>query len=141
MVSVNLWAVFTATVVALGIGSFWYAQAVFGRAWVKLARIDTSKNRGSVLKPIAISAATSFITAYVLAHITYLAYQFFSYTFFTDAVVSALWLWLGLSAARFVTHDASEGRPWQLTLITAGYEFVTLVAMGGVIGAFGAPLN
>jgi len=136
-VQVNIWAVLAAMVSSLVIGSIWYAQGVFGKIWANLAKIDMSKDRGSVLKPILVTVVVSTITAYVLAHVTYLSNQFFGHSFLQDALSTAFWMWLGFTAARFITHDAFEGRPVKLTLLNVSHELVTLMAMGLIIGLMG----
>jgi hypothetical protein len=55
----------------------------------------------------------------------------------TSVVVTGLILWAGFTAARFVTHDAFEGRPWGLTLMNVSHELVTVLVMAVIIGAFG----
>lgn len=136
-VQINYWAVLAATASSLVVGTIWYAQAVFGKTWIKLAKIDMSKNRGSVAKPISITIVVSFITAYVLAHVTYLSNQFFHHSFLQDALATAFWVWLGFTAARFITHDAFEGRPYKLTSLNLGCELVTFMIMGLLIGVIG----
>lgn len=137
-VQISLWAVLAATASSMVVGSIWYSMSVFGKMWSKLAKVDMSKNRGSVAKPILITLAVSLITAYVLAHVSYLSNQFFHHSFFQDAVSTAFWMWLGFTAARFITHDAFEGRPMKLTALNIAHEFVTLMIMGLVIGLMGA---
>jgi hypothetical protein len=137
-VHVNLWGVLAAVASSMVVGSIWYAPAVFGKAWMKLAKIDMSVDRGSVAKPILITVVISFITAYVLAHVAYLSNQFFHHSFLQDSLSTAFWVWLGFTAARFITHDAFEGRPAKLTLINVACEFVTLMVMGLLIGLIGA---
>jgi hypothetical protein len=136
-VQVNYWAVLAATASSMVVGSIWYAQSVFGKTWIKLAKIDMKKDRGSVAKPIGVTLVVSFITAYVLAHVAYLSNQFFQDSFLQDALTTAFWVWLGFTAARFITHDAFESRPMKLTAITLGNEFVTIMLMGLVIGLIG----
>lgn len=136
-VEVNYIAVVAAMLSSMVVGSIWYAEAVFGKKWAKLAGIDMSKDRGSVAKPILTTLAVSLITAYILAHVAYLSNQFFGNSFLQDSLTTAFWLWLGLTAARFITHDAFEGRPAQLTAINLGNEFVTIMLMGLVIGLIG----
>lgn len=135
-VQVNLWAVVAAMASSLVVGSLWYSPAVFAKRWAKLARIDTSKG-GNVAKPIAITVVVSLLTAYVLAHVAFLSHQFFHHSFLQDSLGTAFWLWLGLAGARFVTHDAFEGRPAELTAINVGCELVTLMLMGLIIGLIG----
>jgi hypothetical protein len=136
-VHVNYLAVVLAMVSSMIIGSIWYARGVFGNTWIKLAKIDMKKDKGSMFRPIAITLVVSLITAYVLAHVTYLSNQFFHHSFLQDAVTTAFWLWLGLTAARFITHDAFEGRPAKLTILNCAHELVTLLVMGVIIGALG----
>ncbi|MGC1177072.1 MAG: DUF1761 domain-containing protein [Candidatus Saccharimonadales bacterium] len=137
-VHVNFLAVLLAMASSMVVGSIWYARSVFGNTWIKLANIDMKKDRGSVAKPIAVTMVVSLITAYVLAHVAYLSHQFFHHSFLRDALMSAFWMWLGFTAARFVTHDVFEGRPIKLTALNIGNEFVTLMLMGLVIGLIGA---
>lgn len=136
-VQVNYLAVFLAMLSSMVVGSVWYARKVFGNTWAKLAKIDMDKDRGSVFKPIATTVVVSLITAYVLAHVAYLSNHFFENSFLQDSLMTAFWMWLGFTAARFITHDAFEGRPVKLTVLNIGNEFVTIMAMGLVIGLFG----
>ncbi len=136
-VQINFWAVLAAMISSLIVGSIWYAMPVFGKIWAKLAKIDMTKDRGSVAKPIIVTMVVSLVTAYVLAHVAYLSNQFFNNSFLQDSVTTAFWMWLGFTAARFITHDAFEGRPMKLTALNIGNEFVTLMVMGIVIGLIG----
>ncbi len=137
-VQVNYLAVVLAMISSMVVGSVWYAKAVFGKKWAKLAKVDTSKmNSSDAWKPIVATMVVSLITAYVLAHVSYLSNQFFGNSFLQDTLTTAFWLWLGLTAARFVTHDAFEGRPAELTALNLGNELVTIMLMGLVIGSMG----
>ena len=132
-VQVNWLAVVLATVSTMVVGSVWYTPKVFGKKWEKLAKIDP-KHRAKPAQAIGITVVVSFISAYVLAHVAYLANNFFGNSFLVDAVTTAFWVWLGFTAARFITHDAFENRPWQLTLMNVAHELVTFIVMGLVIG-------
>ncbi len=135
-VQVNWWAVIAAMASSMVVGSIWYARGVFGNTWIKLAKIDMSKNTSAV-KPIVTTMVVSLITAYVLAHVSYLSNQFFAHSFLQDSLTTAFWMWLGFTAARFITHDAFEGRPARLTALNLGNEFVTIMLMGLIIGLIG----
>lgn len=133
-VQVNIWAVLLATVASMVVGSIWYAKAVFGKTWFKLVGMTDEKAKKGATKAIVMTVVASLVTAYILAHVTYLSNHFFGHSFLQDALTTAFWLWLGLTAARFVTHDAFEQRPMQLTAITLAHELVTLEVMALVIG-------
>lgn len=135
-VEINIWAVALAMISSMIVGSIWYARPVFGDMWIKWARVDM-KRKGNAMLPLIVTAAVSLITAYVLAHVTYLSNQFFDNTYLQDALTTAFWMWLGFTAARMITHDAFEGRPWNLTFLNIAHEFVTLMVMGLIIGTLG----
>jgi ABC-type Fe3+ transport system permease subunit len=136
-VEINYLGVVLAMLSSMVVGSIWYARGVFGNIWAKLAKVDMSGNRKDVWKPLVTTAVASLITAYVLAHVAYLSNKFFGNSFLQDSLTTAFWLWLGLTAARFVTHDAFEGRPAKLTALNLGNELVTIMVMGLVIGLVG----
>jgi hypothetical protein len=136
-VQVNWLGVFLALVSSMVIGMIWYARPVLGNTWAKLVKLDEKKMQQGASKAIGITVVVSFITAYVLAHVAYLSNSFFHHSFLQDAVATAFWLWLGLTAARIVTHDAFEQRPVKLTAMNVAHELVTLLVMGLVIGLVG----
>lgn len=136
-VEINYLAVVLAMLSSMVVGSIWYAKSVFGNIWIKLAKVDVKTDTAGMMKPIAVTLVVSLITAYVLAHVAYLSNQFFDNSFLQDTLMTAFWLWLGFTAARFVTHDAFEGRPSKLTVLNLGNEFVTIMIMGLIIGLIG----
>ena len=136
-VQINYVAVILATLSSMVVGATWYAQTVFGSSWAKLAKVKIKTETADMLKPMGITLVVSFITAFVLAHVIFLSHHFFKNSFLQDALMTSFWVWLGFTAARFITHDAFDGRPQKLTLINIGNEFVTILVMGLIIGLFG----
>ncbi len=133
-VAINWWAVILATLSSMIVGTIWYAKPVFGLMWMKLIKKSDKDMTKSSVRPILITIVVSFLTAYILAHVTFLSNHFFHNSFLQDALSTAFWLWLGLVAARIITHDVFEGRPWRLTLMTISHELVTLLVMALIIG-------
>jgi len=78
----------------------------------------------------------SLLTAYILAHLTFIAHAFFKNSFFMDAVDTAFWVWVGISATTLAIHNSFEQKPWKLTALAMGNRLVTYLAMGVVIGLF-----
>ena len=139
-VTVNYLAVFLAALSSMVVGSIWYSQSVFGKMWAKLAKIKMDRKPAASEMVVLLGGTfiASLVTAYVLAHVSFLSHSFFKNdSFLQDALATAFWLWLGLTAARIFVHDAFEGRPWKLTLLTVSHELVTLLVMGLIIGWFG----
>lgn len=136
-VEINWLGVGAAIVAAMIVGSVWYARPVFGNMWFKVAKVDEKKIQQGMPRAMIAAVLMSAVTAYVLAHVTYLSSSFFGVSYLNAALTTAFWLWLGLVATRFIVHDAFEQRPPKLTYLNIGNELVTLLAMGLAIGWVG----
>lgn len=136
LTNVNFWAVLLATLSTMVVGTVWYTPKVFGNTWIRLAKIDTSK-QGSALIPILITLVVSFLSAWMLAVVIGLAYDANSGSnYLATALLVSVLVWIGFVAARFITHDAFEGRPGSLTILNIAHELVTFVGMGLIIGVW-----
>lgn len=140
MVEINYMAVFLAAASSMIVGSIWYSMGVFGKTWAKLARVDMNKKTSGaeMTRLLSLTFIASLVTAYVLAHVTFLSHDYFQNSFMQDAMSTGFWVWLGFTFARMLTHDLFEGRRKKLTLLNAGNEFVTIMVMALIIGAMGA---
>lgn len=133
---INYWAVLIATASSMVVGSIWYAKGVFGRRWAKLANIDIDNPNGNPVLAIITTVIVSFITAWVLAGASSIAWHFYDGSYFWAAVVTSVALWAGFTAARFITHDAFEGRSTKLTTLNIAHELVTILVMAIIIGVW-----
>jgi hypothetical protein len=135
---INYFAVILATLSSMVVGSVWYTPRVFGNYWMKTAGVTPSGNSRDAIRPILITLVVSFITAWVLAGAAFISQEFYGGGFFWNAVVTGIVLWAGFTAARFITHDAFDGRPTGLTVLNVAHEFVTIVIMAIIIGVWPA---
>jgi len=133
---INYWAVLIATASSMVVGSIWYTPKVFGTRWARLAKVDMDRPGASAVLPIVVTVIVSFVTAWVLAGAVAIAWHFYGGSFLVSAVVTGLLLWGGFTAARFITHDAFEGRPGALTVMNVAHELVTIVVMALIIGVW-----
>ncbi|QAY71072.1 DUF1761 domain-containing protein [Xylanimonas protaetiae] len=131
---INYWAVLVATASTMVVGTLWYTPRVFGARWMRLTGVDPGQAGVSAVGPIVATVVVSFVTARVLAGATYIAWWFYDTGFLVAALVTGVALWLGFTAARFVTHDAFEGRPVALTTLNVAHELVTVLVMALVLG-------
>ena len=131
---INYWAVLIVTVLSMGLGALWYSPVMFLNRWASLARIDMDDRGGPVAIPMIVAFAVTFLTAWVLAGSTAIAWHFYEGGYFVSAIVTAVTLWAGFTASRFITHDVFEGRPSQLTVLNIGFELATVLIMAVVIG-------
>jgi hypothetical protein len=133
---INYWAVILATVSTMIVGSIWYTPRVFGTYWMKATGVTMTGNRRDAVVPIVVTVIVSFITAWVLAGATFIAFRFYEGSFFANAVTTAIILWAGFTAARFITHDAFDRRPNGLTILNIAHELVTVIVMAVIIGVW-----
>ena len=133
---INHVAVILAVVAAMVVGFLFYMPAVFGRRWMELVgQTEESVEGGSgppLLYPIVIAAG--FITAYALAGVTFLSYEFYGGGYLASALVSGWILWLAFTASRMLVHDLFDTRSLQITALSALNELITITAMALVIG-------
>ena len=134
---INIWAVLLATLSSMVVGSVWYTPKVFGNYWMKLAKVTPSGDEKDAVKPILITLVVSFVSALVLAGSAAISQHFYGGNFLANTLITAVILWAGFTASRFITHDAFDGRPAGLTVLNCAHELVTLVVMGLIIGLFG----
>lgn len=134
LIDVNYWAVVIATISTMIVGSVWYTPKVFGNYWMRVAKVDM-EDRNAVI-PIITTLIVSFISAWVLAMATQVAWMALGGSYLLVALLTGILLWAGFTAARFITHDAFEGRPAGLTILNIAHELVTIVIMALIIGVW-----
>ena len=132
---INYWAVIVATLSTMVVGTIWYTPKVLGNRWMKLAKVTPGSGASAVV-PILVTLVVSFISAWVLAGATTIAFHFYGGSYLVAALVTGILLWAGFTAARFITHDAFEGRPSALTVMNISHELVTVVVMALIIGVW-----
>ena len=133
---INYWAVLLAMLSSMLVGTVWYSPKVFGTRWSKLAKVDMDRPGSSAVMPIVTTVIVSFITAWVLAGASSIAWHFYEGSYFVSALVTSIAVWGCCTAARFITHDAFEGRPTNLTVMNIAHELVTVVVMAIIIGVW-----
>lgn len=136
-VQINYLAVFLAALSSFAVGIIWYSRPAFGTIWMKMVGMTDKKAQSGMAMAMGRSLVASLLTAYVVAHVTYLSFSFYGNSILSSAISTAFWLAIGISLTTIVTHDAFEQRDDKLTLINLGNQLVTLLAMGAIIGLFG----
>ena len=137
---INYWAVLLCAIVGIVIGSLWYGP-LFGKQWMRIVGIKkpdeiTPAIKRMMIKSYTITAVTTFIMAYVLAHVLYYSTSVSRMTGVDAGVQAALWSWIGFVVPATLGSVLWEDRPWKYWFITAGYYLVTLVVMGVILSVW-----
>ena len=133
-VDINLWGVLLAGVSSMVIGMVYYSNALFGKEWKKLAKVDEKRFQKEMPRVMPMVFLAALLTAYVVAYMTFLYQNYFDGSWLAAGVVTALILWAGLSFTTVYVHNALDQRRYKLTVISVGNRLLSLLAMGLIIG-------
>jgi hypothetical protein len=133
-VDINLWGVLLAGVSSMVIGMLYYSNALFGKEWKKLAKVNEKRFQKEMPRVMPLVFAAALVTAYVVAYITFLYQNYFDTSWLVSGVVTSLILWIGVSATTTFVHNSVDQRPTKLTAISAGNRLLSILAMGLIIG-------
>ena len=130
--NINLWAVLIAAFTKVIIGSFWYSPLVQGKRWMResgLTEEDFKKGH-----PIWLMAILSLFFAFVAA----LGMAFFmtpQSTMLSGAGMGAMVsiIWISTSKANTTLFENYSIKHY---LIHAGYDILSYMAMGAILGAW-----
>jgi hypothetical protein len=130
MLNINPLAIVVATIVPMVLGFLWYGP-LFGNTWMA-ARGITREQMGSVNAGQAYGLTTVFalVTAVAMALVISAAA---TQDMATGATLGAI-VGIGLVATALATNGIFEERSWTLVGLNAGYQIVSLIVMGAVIG-------
>jgi hypothetical protein len=133
-VQVNLWGVLLAGVSSMVIGMLYYADAVFGKEWKQLAKINKKQFDKDMPRVMPALFLAALVTAFVVAYFTFLYHNFFLGSWVTAGALTALSLWLGIAVTTVSIHNSLEQRPMRLTYIALGNRLLSLLAIGLIVG-------
>ena len=125
---INYWEVVGGAVFLFVMGMIWYGP-LFGKVWMKIVgapnmtKEEMAKAQKEMVPYYVLQLALALITSYVLYGFTKMSGM---------GVMLAFWIWLGFSMplAAGSMWDTKKGLQLKKFLITAGYQFVTLLVLG-----------
>ena len=128
---VNWLAVLAATVARFAIGGLWYSPFAFAPAWMRMVGVTPEAFKARIGRAMIADFVTGFVLAWVLANLL----QFLGVNRFVSGARVSFFLWLGFIAMPFLSMTVYEARPMRLFAITSGFWLVSMLVMGGIIGA------
>jgi len=131
---VNYWAALVSVVAAMAIGAIYYSPAVAGKAWMNAIGKTPEEIKASA-KPsmYVVTAVLAFLQAIVLSAVISWAGDVSLW----GGVLIGLLLWVGMAVPVISNTFLFEGWKRINHVISTGYYLITLVVMGGIIGAWG----
>jgi hypothetical protein len=128
----NLAAVIAAALATFVIGGLWYSPVLFGRAWMrenKFTDADVASN--SKVRAFGGALVMSLVMSANLA------------CFLADAKTTLVWgmiagglAGVGWAATAIATVALFEKKSWTYIAINGGYQIVSFITMGAILGAW-----
>ncbi|MFA6315056.1 MAG: DUF1761 domain-containing protein [Candidatus Paceibacterota bacterium] len=136
MYSINFLPILISSVVAFGLGAFWYSPFIFGREWMTLTKISKSDMMATQAKGVWKSYLIQFIATFVTFAVLGFLISASGANSAADGAFLGIIVWIG-----FVLTDASgallwERKPMKLILINTTITLMTLLVGGAIIGAW-----
>lgn len=138
-IQINPLAILASVVASFVIGGLWYGP-LFGKSWAKaMGFADGWKPSSSdMAKAMGLNILGTLLMAFVLAH-DVAVWRPTSWNAGADAApavygfFAGFFLWLGFIVPILLNGVAFERRPWKFFAIGAGFQFVSLQAMGMIL--------
>jgi hypothetical protein len=140
--AVNYLAVLVAALVIFILGGLWYSPVLFAKRWIALLGRTEEQMRADAaaanMPLLYISAfICSLLIAYMMAH--FLGHMAGADLMAASAAHGALFgvgAWLGFAAPTSYATAIFSGTPRQKWLIDSGYNLVSFVLAGAILGAW-----
>ena len=129
---VNWLAVLVAALVKFAIGGVWYSPVAFGPRWGAIVGVSPAAFRTRMVSAMITDLLAGLVLAWVLANVL----KFTGAVGLIPGARVSFFLWLGFVATPLLSTTIYEGRPIALFAINGGYWLVSMLIMGGLIGAW-----
>jgi len=131
---INWLAVIVSGAAAMMIGFLWYGP-LFGKAWKKANKFTEKDMKNMKITPkIAMSLGT--INAFVMAIFLALILSALNSNSLVNGIIAGVVLWAAIAATTRFNSIIFEQRPLSLFIINAGYDLVTILAMGIILSVW-----
>ena len=127
MMEINLWAVLAAGLAAMVLGYIWYAPPVFGKMWMKLAKVEKAKGG------MAITVLSGLISMWVMAYVLAYLLKFLQAQTIWEGVIAGVWVWVGFVATVSLGSVIYERKPIKLYLLNNAFNLLSLAMMGVIL--------
>ena len=131
--ALNWWAVVVATVVAMFVGSVWYARGVFGKPWLKAIGLSEKKMQSaSMAQPMVFMVVATFVTAVAMGVLV----QVLDLTTAWQGATFGILVAVTLLGTNKVMQSQFEQRPLSYNVITTAADVVTLALMAAILAVW-----
>jgi hypothetical protein len=140
--AVNYLAVLVAAIVIFMLGGLWYSPLLFAKRWIALqGRTEEQMRADAAAANMPVLYISAFICSLIIA---YMMAHFFGHMADAGAMAPSaghgallgFGAWLGFAAPTSYATAIFSGTPRQKWLIDSGYNLVSFVLAGAILGAW-----
>ena len=132
----NWWAVIVSAVAIFSRGGIWYSKALFARKWIALMGINDEQMKAKPSAPMPVLLLQALICSFLIAAVMAIIINHFPpYNAHHGAIAGAV-CWLGFAASTSYATAVFSMQPKGLWLINSGYNLVSFVMAGAILGAW-----
>ena len=133
---VNYLAVLVSAVAIFLLGGLWYSKALFAKKWIALMGISEEQMKAKPSAPMPVLLIQAFICGLLISWtLAVIMNHFPPYSAHHGAMAGAI-CWLGFAAATSYATSVFSLQPKALWLINSGYNLVSFIIAGAIIGAW-----
>ena len=128
----NLLAVLVSAIVGFGIGALWYSPLLFGKAWLKLMKMDVTVDaikKKEMIKSYIIGFVSTLVMVYILGYL----FDITNPSDLISGVVLSAIVWLGFIATLSLGSVLWEKKPLKLYFINVLHSLVVLIVAGIIL--------
>src|ERR1700687_5929164 len=141
MPHVNYLAVLVSGVVIFVLGGLWYSPLLFAKPWTRLMGKTEEEMKAYMASPKAkrempLMYGMAFVTALVTAWVMAIVVNHFAPASVLRGAEVGTLCWLGFAATTSYATAMFSTQPKALWLINSGYNLVSFVLAGAILGAW-----
>jgi hypothetical protein len=129
---VNWLAALVAALAKFAIGGVWYSPVAFGPRWGAIVGVTPDAFKARMVPAMITDLASGFVLAWILANVL----KFTGAVGLVPGARVSFFLFLGFVATPLLSTTVYEGRPIALFGINGAYWLISMLIMGGIIGAW-----
>ena len=133
---VNYLAVLVSAVAIFVLGGLWYSKALFANKWIALMGITEEQMKAKPSAPMPVLLVQAFVCSLVISWIMAIIINHFPPYYALHGVKTGAVCWLGFAAATSYATAVFSMQPKALWLINTGYNLVSFVMAGAILGAW-----
>ena len=136
IVNVNFLAVLVSVIASMIIGALWYSPVLFGKAWMKLSKINPQTIKQSQKKGMWKAYLGTFIGLFVMGYVLSHIIAYAQAHTLLGGITAGVWVWIGFIAPVMLGSIFWEQKPITLYVINVAHYLVVLIIMGGILGVW-----